>query len=95
MSILIITFLNTKDTIIRVIIGLAKYWQNLIMFNQSNKISENNTAVLIRTFLNTKDTIIRVIMGLVKQWQNLYLFNQSHKISENNNFNPYNNIFKH
>ena len=38
----------------------------LIMFNQSHKISENNTAVLIITFLNTKDTIIRVIIGLVK-----------------------------
>ena len=37
------------------------------MFNQSHKISENNTAVLIRTILNTKDTIIRVIKGLVKQ----------------------------
>ena len=37
------------------------------MFNQSHKISENNTAVLIRTFLNTEDKIIRVIMGLVKQ----------------------------
>ena len=35
------------------------------MFNQTDKISENNTAVLI-TFLNTKDTIIRVIIGLVK-----------------------------
>ena len=65
------------------------------MFNQSHKISENNTTVLIRTFLNTKDIIIRVIMGAVKQWQNLYLLNQSHKICENNNFNPYNNIFQH
>ena len=65
------------------------------MFNQTDKISENNTAALIITFYNTKETIIRVIMGLVKQWQNLYLFNQSHKISVNNNFNPYNNIFQH
>ena len=37
------------------------------MFNQSHKISENNTAVLIRTFQKTTDTIIRVIMCLVKQ----------------------------
>ena len=36
------------------------------MFNQSHKISENNTAVHIRTFLNTQDTIIRAIIGLVK-----------------------------
>ena len=35
------------------------------MFNQSHKISENNTAVLIRTIQNTTDTIIRVIMCLV------------------------------
>ena len=39
---LIITFSNTKDTIIRVIIGLVKQWQNLYLFNQSHKISENN-----------------------------------------------------
>ena len=65
------------------------------MFNQSHKISENNTGVPIITFLNTKDTIIRVIIGFVKQWKNLYMFNQSYKISENSNFNPYNNIFKH
>ena len=37
------------------------------MFNQSYKISENNTAALIIAFYNAKDTIIRVIMGLVKQ----------------------------
>ena len=36
------------------------------MFNQSHKISENNTAALIITFYNTKDKIIRVIMGLVR-----------------------------
>ena len=36
------------------------------MFNQTRKISENNTAALIITFYNTKDTIIRVIIGLVK-----------------------------
>ena len=36
------------------------------MFNQSHKISENNTVVLIRTFLNTKYTIIRVVIGLAK-----------------------------
>ena len=65
------------------------------MFNQTHKISENNTAFLTITFLNTKDTIIRVIMGLVKQRQNLYIFNQSHEISENNNFDPYSNIFQH
>ena len=53
---LTITFYNTKDSIIRVLIG----------FNQSHKISENNTAVLTITFSNTKDTIIRVIIGLVK-----------------------------
>ena len=65
------------------------------MFNQTHKISQNNTAVLTITILNTKDTIIRVIMGLIKQRQNLYIFNQSHKISENNNFNHYSNIFQH
>ena len=64
--------------------GLVKQWQNLFLFNQSRKISENNTAAFTITFLNTKDTIIRVIMGLVKQWENLFLFNQSRKISENN-----------
>ena len=51
------------------ILSLSKHDQILslmIMFNQSHKISENNTAVLIITFLNTKDTIIRVIIGLVK-----------------------------
>ena len=36
------------------------------MFNQTRKISENNTAALIITFYNTKDTIIRAIIGLVK-----------------------------
>ena len=36
------------------------------MFNQSHKISENNTAALTIIFLNTKDTIIRAIIGLVK-----------------------------
>ena len=65
------------------------------MFNQTHKISENNTAALTIIFLNTKDTIIRVIVGLVKQGQNLYIFNQSHTISENNNLNPYNNMFQH
>ena len=44
------------------------------MFNQTHKISQNNTAVLTITILNTKDTIIRVIMGLVKQRQNLYIY---------------------
>ena len=36
------------------------------MFNQSYKISENNTAALIITFSNSKDTVIRVIIGLAK-----------------------------
>ena len=36
------------------------------MFNQSHKISENNTAALTIIFLNTKDTIIGEIIGLVK-----------------------------
>ena len=36
------------------------------MFNQTHKISENNTAAFIITFSNGKDTIIRVIIGLVK-----------------------------
>ena len=35
------------------------------MFNQTHKISENNTAAVIITFSNTKDTIIRAIIGLV------------------------------
>ena len=47
--------------------GLVKHIQNLYIFNQSYKISENKTSILIITFLNIKDTIIRVIMGLVKQ----------------------------
>ena len=63
---LIITFYNTKDTRIRVIMGLVKQLQNLYLFNQSHKISENNTVALVITLYNTKDTIIRVIMGLVK-----------------------------
>ena len=29
------------------------------MFNQTHKVSENNTAAVIITFSNTKDTIIR------------------------------------
>ena len=36
------------------------------MFNQTHKISENNTALtaaLTTTFSNTKDTIIRVIIA--------------------------------
>ena len=64
--------------------GLVEQWQNLFLFNQSHKMSENNTAALTITFSKTKDTIIRVIMGLDKQWQNLFLFNQSRKVSENN-----------
>ena len=39
---LIITFSNTKDTIIRATLGLVKRWQNLYLFNQSHKISEDN-----------------------------------------------------
>ena len=31
-----------KDTIICVIMGLVKQWQNLYLLNQSHKISENN-----------------------------------------------------
>ena len=65
-DVLIRTFLNTKDTIIRVIIRLVKKWQNLYLFNQSHKISEKNTAALTVIFLNTKHTITPVIIGLVK-----------------------------
>ena len=36
------------------------------MFNQTHRISENNTAAVIITFSNTKDTIIHAIIGSVK-----------------------------
>ena len=44
-AVLIGTFLNIKDTIIRVIMGLVKEWQNLYLFNQSHKISENKAVL--------------------------------------------------
>ena len=46
--------------------GLVKQWQNLYLFNQTRKISENYTAALIITFSNSKDNIIRLIIGLAK-----------------------------
>ena len=66
-SILIITFSNTKDTIIRVIIGLLnndKICSYVTKVIKSLKTIQQLALTVI--FLNTKDTIIRAIIGLVK-----------------------------
>ena len=66
-SILIITFLNIKDKIIRVIMGLVKIDKICTYLTKVIKSLKTVTSILIITFLNIKDIILRVIMGLVKQ----------------------------